>query len=75
MPGKLGTHTSFHVDAGFCAVSEVGKARTVSEASAALFCYCGAVAEAFAVSRLADKNQSRRLGLRVFHLPVDPQVQ
>lgn len=75
MPGELSTRTGFRAGAGFYAVSEVGKAGTISEASAALFCYCGAVAEAFAMSRLADKNQSRCLGLRVFHLPVYPQVQ
>lgn len=40
----------FFARAGFRAVSEMGKAGTVLEASAALFCYCGAVAEAFAMS-------------------------
>lgn len=60
---------------GFVSVSSVGKAETILEASAALFCYCGAIAEAFAMSRFADKNQSSHSGLRVFHLPVDPKVQ
>lgn len=75
MPSKLSTRAGFCAGAGFLAVSEVEKAGTVSEPSAALSCYCGAVAEVFAMSRLADKNQSRRLGLCVFLLPVDPQVQ
>lgn len=55
---------------GVSCVSDTGKAGTVSEASVALFGYCRAVAEQFAMSWFADN-----LGLRVFPPPVDTQVQ